>query len=422
VTTEAPAVGRTGRVPALLASRVIEQGVLGLGALGLARALGVERFAPVSILFVLYSLAVTGADYGLGIAVLRHGAGPLIASSVRRAVRLGNATVALVAVTAGALLGGDTGLVVAGGGVLWAAGGESVTAKAVALKQGRTRRAATAEAATSVVMAAGLVLACAGAGPPAVVVLAGMAGKLVVEAIVLRPAEPAFAAEGARAGLPHVWGTVIAAYGISNLDYVVVGLAFSPTVFSIYLLAFRLANALPAQVGLVAVRVSLVDLAGDDPVARQEAYDRYVRRLALAGAAGSVVTIAAAPLIPLVIGHEWTPSVGVVVVLALAVPWRLVLSISGSLALAAGATPRLLRWDLVRLAVVLAALALAAVNGFAWFVATVALAEVLAVLAYHSLAGRATGVRPPRLMVPAAVLAGGLIVLASTAVSTSAGP
>jgi len=229
----APPARGPSRVSWLLASRLVEQGVLGVGALLLAGTLGRDAFAPVSILFVAYSLAVTAGGLGLGVAVLRHPAERTLARAARRRARQVDLAVAGVAVGMGLALGGDGGQVVAVGGLLWVLGAEAMVAKAVGVKHGRARETAKVEIASSMVLAAAVVAASIDTDHAISVVAVGLLAKVVLEAAVLGPAGEAFSADGDHPGHWQVWSTVMLAYAISNVDYAVVGASFSPAVLSV---------------------------------------------------------------------------------------------------------------------------------------------------------------------------------------------
>ena len=89
-TPGAPVGGAGRRLPILLASRVIEQCVLGGASLLLAARLGLDGFAPVSALLVVNSAAVTLSDYGIGLAALRCPPGETVALRSLQRMRLVN--------------------------------------------------------------------------------------------------------------------------------------------------------------------------------------------------------------------------------------------------------------------------------------------------------------------------------------------
>ena len=389
----------------LLVSRVWEQGLLGVATLLLARMLGVRDFAPVSVLFVLNSVAVTASDFGLGVALLGAPAGTTIRWRALHVVRLANLAIAVAAALVAVALTGSSRLIVVFGGLLWLASAESYVRKSAAIKLGRARRVATAE-----VVSTGLFFLAVGIGllEPDVAVGAtgaGLLGKQLVEVALLREWRAAFGADGDRPELRALWGSQVLAYVIANVDYLVVGIVLSPAAFSVYVLSFRVANVLPAQVASVVGRVSLVEFAAStDATVRQDSYDRYVRRLFGAGVLGGLLTVFAAPLLPLALGESWDPARWIVVLLAFGVPWRLTLGLAGAMAVAAGARGRLLAWECVRLATSVLAFYVAARAGLAELAAGVTIVSVIAVLALHEAAGAASGVRPWRRLLPAALV------------------
>lgn len=407
------------RVPWLLASRAAEQGVLGIGALLLARDLGPERFAPVALLFVVYSLAVTAGGFGLGIAVLRHPPTRSLARADRRRARQVDGVLATLVGLLGIALGGDRGAVVVVGALLWVVGAEATVAKSVSVRAGRARATAIVEVLSAVSLAAGIAAALVDDLHAVQIVGGALVLKVLIEMLLLDRGRSAFSDSGDHPGHWLVWATVVLAYLIANVDYVAVGAWFAPAALSVYVLSYRLASAVPSQLGNVAVRLSLVDLAGESGESRQQTYDRYVGRLAVAGTASAALTIALAPLVPVVAGSAWRPAVGVIMTLALAIPWRLVLSITGSLALAGGDTGRLVMWEATRLAVVVALLSGAAQVSFGTLVAVVTMIEVVSCVTLHALATRATGLRAASQMW---LLAGGSIACIGWMASTISSP
>ena len=125
------------------------------------------------------------------------------------------------------------------------------------------------------------------------------------------------------------------AYAIANVDYVILGLFQPGAVFAVYVLAFRLANAIPSQLSFVAARVLTVDLAADDPEGRQPVYEQYTRTLFLFGIVGAVATGLLAGVLPDVLGAEWRSITWVLAALACVVPWRMVLGVAGTLGVVA---------------------------------------------------------------------------------------
>ena len=121
------------------------------------------------------------------------------------------------------------------------------------------------------------------------------------------------------------WFGQMATFGASNADYVVVMLLLPPAAFSVYVMAFRLANALPALVGQALTQDTFVEVgvvAGRRGVDRavMSTVRRRVVRLSVVGATGGVV---AAVVARLILGPEWADLVVVAAVLVLAMPARL---------------------------------------------------------------------------------------------------
>ncbi len=406
---------RIPRVRGLLVSRTVDQAVIGLASLGLARELGLDAFAAISVLLVVNSLAVTASDFGVGTSVLRHEKRETVALSVMSRLRLANGSFAALAVVAGALIGGETGLIVAAAGLMWALSGEAYVRKSSVVKQGLEREAVVAELLSAVVFALFSIAAFARPDDAVWLVAAGFTLKHAVEVPVAHSWRGMFSPSGDVVRLGAIWGTQMLAYATANLDYLVIGLFFTPAAFSVYVLAFRIANVIPSQITFAVSRVSLVAFAHDE-LRVQHTYDRYVRNLFLVGIGAAVATGAVALVLPGILGEEWEAIVAVLLVLAVGVPWRMVLGVSGSLALAADAASQLLRWETARLIVTAASLALAAALGFGLFVYMVSLLAIGAVVIYHRLAGGVAGVRAWPTLVPAAVFSALLAVIPALAV------
>src|SRR5262245_36353729 len=120
---------RSTRLSALVLGRLVEQMVLGAAALVLAAALGPDDFAPVSVLFVVSSVAVTLSHYGIGIAALRCAPGSHVSIGAFTKMRLANASIAVIGAVVGVALGGTLGTIVAASGVVWWASSEAFVRK-----------------------------------------------------------------------------------------------------------------------------------------------------------------------------------------------------------------------------------------------------------------------------------------------------
>jgi O-antigen/teichoic acid export membrane protein len=397
------------RIGPLLLSRSAEQGVLGLGSVLLARVLGVHDFAPLSVLLVLNSMALTLSDYGLGADALRLEVGRLASRHELRLVRLRNLSVAVVTVTVGALVGGDGGTILALGGLLWGASAESFVRRAAALRAGAVASVVCSELAGAILLAVGVV--CATIAEERALFIFGLAlvAKQLVEVIVVRGWRQQFGDVEPLRDTRVLWWAQVVAYAIANVDYLILGLFQPAEVFSVYVLAFRLANALPSQLSFVAGRVLSVDLASEDHGARQEVYRSYTRSLFVLGAGGAIITALLAQLLPDILGDDWKAITWVLTALACAVPWRMVLGVAGTLAVVAQRSHSLLRLELAHLAVLVIAYGITAAIGLGAFVVTVGASVVIVNIAYHHTAGQMAGVRPWSRLLPLA--AGSLLAI-----------
>jgi len=390
------------RIAPLLVSRSAEQAVLGIGSVLLARVLGLEEFAPISVLLIVNSMALTLSDYGLGADALRLEAGRLASRGELRRVRWRNMGVAVVTLVLGGVIGGDVGVVVAIGGLLWGASAESFVRRSAALRGGAVGSVVRSELAGASLLAVGVVAATTADEHALTVFGLALVAKQLVEVVVVRTWREQFADVEPVRDTRILWWAQVVAYAIANVDYLILGLFQPAEVFSVYVLAFRLANALPSQLSFVAGRVLSVDLAAESDGARQEVYRRYTKTLFLLGSGGAVATGILAQLLPDVLGEEWRTITWVLTALACSVPWRMVLGVAGTLAVVAQRSQDLLTLELIHLTLLVAAYAAAAAVELRAFVVTVGGSVVIANLAYHRVAGRMAGIRPWSQLVPLA--------------------
>lgn len=391
----APPSVRLGKV-AVFAGRAVEQVVIVAVSLLLAARLGPASFAPVGVLLVVSTMAVTLADQGLALRALRMEPAQRIELSHLRRVRSANSAILVGLVAIAATVQGDLRLVVGGAGLVWLTGAEATIRKAAALRAGAARRTAWAE-----VMGAAALATCCGLGwldPPNALawVVVGLTAKHLVEAAVAGPWRWAFGSGGPEADRVGVWLSQVLAYGIANVDYLIVGLVLGEEAIAVYLLAFRLANAVPSQVSFAVARIATVDLASGERSLLQRRYERYTSALFIAGLVGASVTVLLSPLAEVLLGDEWAGSSWALAVLVLAAPWRTVLGTAGTLSIVSGAADRLVRWEVVRLIVTAVALCGAALLGFGWLVATVTLLAIGTTVIYHHLASSVAKITPWR--------------------------
>jgi O-antigen/teichoic acid export membrane protein len=333
-------------------------------------------------------------------------------------VRSLGAGIAIVGVVTGGIVGGTVGVVIAACGVIWAVSAEAYVRKAALIRLQRTSWVAGVEVAGTVVFG---VAAAAGVAWPADAVAwvgAAFVAKHVLEAVACRGWHSAFAEHGE--GLEHalhVWLTQVLAYGCANVDFVVVGVMLSSAAFSVYSLAFRIAAVITSQVSYAAQRVMLVEFGeAADEHERQAVYESRLRGLFTTGLLAMSGTMLLAPLFPWVLGSDWDAIVGCTVVLAIGIPWRMTLGITGTMTLGAGMARRLTGWEVIRLVLTVIGLVIGASFGFRSFVVAATVVAVATAYLLHVFATTATSTRVPKWLgvasiaaVALAVLCGGLV-------------
>ena len=109
---------------------------------------------------------------------------------------------------------------------------------------------------------------------------------------------------------------------------------------------------------------------------------------------------------PVVLGADWQPVVPLMVLLAMAVPTRMLYGITVAQAITAGGARSVVRWEAGRLVATAAAVAAAAVaGGLLAATAAVAAVSITSISVEHLLSCRVARVRPDRLVLPWAVAA-----------------
>jgi O-antigen/teichoic acid export membrane protein len=395
----------------LVTSRIIDQGALGLGSLLLARALGPDAFAPVAVLFIVNSLAVQISDFGVGFAVYRSVPGTHIARTSLRRLRVADTVVAVAAVSAAIVLGGTTGVVLASAGLVWLLSAEGYIRKASAVKAEATGEVVRAEIAGAVVFFAGAVAVAASGVSPLWAALPFVV-KHLVEVLCVASWRGSFDEDGEPARSGAEWLGQVMTYLVANVDYVLIGWLLGPELLSIYVVAFRLAAAIPAFIGTPITQTAFFEFARVDQSGRQAAYDHLLGRIVVIGLVGTAVLIVAAPLLPVVLGSEWDETAPVLAVLAVAVPWRLLLGTTVAEAITAGAARAVVVWETGRLVAMAALVAVATGGGLIATSAAVSLGTVVLLTAEHALANNVRGTTMPRWApVSTAVVALGLVVV-----------
>jgi PST family polysaccharide transporter len=385
--------GRAGRqVGGLLVGRVFEQVALGVAALVVAARLGPDAFAPVAVLFIVNSAAVTLSDWGVGLAVLRRPDGEQLARRLRHRMHAVNGVIACVGIAVGAAIGGEIGTVVAASGVIWWASAEAFVSKAAAINSGHGRRAAAAEMVASTVLLIAILLFADGT-IAIVVVGAALVAKHVLE-IVVAYTDAGFASDGLTPEVRALWGTQAVALGVANVDYLLVGLLLGAEAFSVYTVGYRIAVVLPSVLAYVGTRAALADLGAEtDSTGRQTRYLAYVRPLFALGVAAAAVTVVVGIGLAAALGAEWELVWPTVLVLACSAPWRMVFGQAGALALSVRASAALIRWQLVQLGALSGVIAVAAVvAGLPGFVTAVAVVWIASTTAIERAAARVAAV------------------------------
>ena len=197
---------------------------------------------------------------------------------------------------------------------------------------------------------AGLAVVFADGSVALAVVGGALVAKHVLETLIARRHEDVFARDGVSDEIGALWVTQALAFGIANVDYLLVGITLGPSAFSVYSIAYRLAVAVPATVAFVASRNSVAEMASvDDPLVRERRYGRYVTPLFVVGAAAALAVAVCAPVLAGLLGQQWTQVGPTAAVLAIALPWRMIVGQAGALAITGGNTRRLVRWEVERL-------------------------------------------------------------------------
>jgi hypothetical protein len=406
---------RPTRFSALLVSRVVEQCAFGGLSLLLAARLGTLAFAPIGVLFVVNSAAVTLSDFGVGLAALRCPAHQRVAAAARRHMRLLNGAVLGLGALVGLAVAGDAGVLIAASAAIWWSSSEAFVEKASAINRGKGARAAIAEVVGSVCFA-GLVVAFADGTVAVAVVGGGLVAKHLLEALIARSHDDVFARDGVEGGTGALWVTQALAFAIANVDYLLVGIALGPSAFSVYSIAYRLAVGVPSMVAYVATRTSVAELASvHDRAARELRYGRYVRPLFVLGAATGLAVAVCAPLLAGFLGQQWAEVGPTAAVLAIALPWRMIAGQAGALAITGGNTRRLVRWEMGRLLGFSLIYLIASRFGFAAFVASVSIAWIVGITLLRRTAERTDGIGAPAWLEHAAVV-GCVFAVAATAV------
>jgi len=364
----------------MIGTRGLDQLALGGASLLIARRTGTEDFAPFATVFILYALAAQVGDGGLAFALLRQPTGSPIALSARDNRRIASVVLALIGVVAGLSIGGVAGTVVAIGGLTFVTGPAVYVGRASLQRSGETRRLSIAEGVAAVAFFAGVVAVIHDIDD---LLLFGLLciGKHLVELGFQRTKSGAFSATGDPVRASGLWASQVVTYAVANVDYLLVGALLGAEALSIYAIGFRLASAFSSVVAAPLTRTAFVDFANTSDAQRQ--HNQLVKQIGVFGACGIAGTALVALLLPTVLGTDWEATRAVTLLLGLALPWRLLLGPVVALGLTTGRAYRVVGWELVRMAALVAAIVVGSgsLNGVA---SAVSAATILSVVwAYH---------------------------------------
>jgi O-antigen/teichoic acid export membrane protein len=397
----------------LSTARILDQGALGLVTVLLAARVGVDAYAPVAVLLVGFAAATTLADVGVAHELLRLRHGERADRRVLRPLVVVGAAAALAGLVLVVLGDGPAATAVGLSGLLWAAAGPVYLRQAAAQVGDELRRLAVAQGAGALVLVVLVVVfARDGAALPAVVGGALLA-RLAVEWLLLPPAGPLLARDGTPLHPIPVFTTHLVAFGGRNVDYLVAGPLLGGAAFAQYVLAYRLANAVYAPFGAVTTRLGISELSGGGPDDADAHYRRLLGLLLVIGSVAGVATVVGSALLPAVVGDQWQGAATLMVVLAVATPWRFLEGLIGPLAYTAGRHAESVKIELARLLFVTAAVIVGARAGLFWLAVAMAGATTVTSWFGHRWIAHRTGRRLPG-FVDAAVAAT-LVVLAGVA-------
>jgi O-antigen/teichoic acid export membrane protein len=297
---------------------------------------------------------------------------------------------------------------------------EGYVRKAAALKLDCPSEVARSEIAGAVVFAVGTVIAVALQSDVDVVVVVGLmfGAKHLVELLSVRTWRPMFARDGSLARSGPEWLGQVFTYLTANADYVVLGVMLGAADLSRYVISFRFASAMPALVANPITQGAFVDLAeATEEDHRQTAYDTVVRRALSTGVLAAIGLMAAAPALQAVLGEAWSGTAALIVVLALSVPFRLLLGATIAQAITAGAARQVVMWEFGRLVLVTTAAVVGASFSLMAATAAISVATIVSVTGEHRLAASVSGTRMDRRLVPAAGMAVAAVIVVAVVFS-----
>lgn len=353
--------GVVARLGPLVVSRGLDQLVLGVASLLVARRVGAGPFAPFALYFIAYSVAGQLADGGLAFAVLRTPPTASLDQAALRDRRLAWIAIAAGGTVIGWALDGTYGHALAVASVLVGLAGETFLRRAVVQRAGAPVRQAFGESAGAALF---LVLVLALVDQPADLPVLGwcLLAKLCLESWVLGGVGSAFSEHGKPARATSEWVGQAVTYSTANVDYLIIGVIFGPVALSLYSVSFRVGSAISAVLAAPLTRAAFIDLAagGAD---RRRVHDTLLRRVAVWGATGTCVTLATAQILPIVLGQGWRQAATLTAILSLALPWRLALGPVVALGVTSGRAGRVARLETGRFLMMAGAVLAGSVGG-----------------------------------------------------------
>lgn len=406
----AAAGDRLAQLARMIGSRGIDQFALGATSLLIARRLGTTDFAPFATLYILYSLAGQVADLGLGVAVLRTPRTERLRSRTAALPLAVGVLVAISGVSAGLLIGGTTGTVVAFGGVTWLVGGLVHIGRATLQWEGASTRLARGEATGAIAFLLATVAAVYSADH--LLLFAGLLiGKQILELAVQGLPHSIFASDGKRAGNTTVWAGQVLTYLTANVDYLLVGTLLGAEALSVYAIAFRLASAFSSIVSIPVTRTAFTRFANTSDL--QHEHDAIGRQIVGFGALGLAGTAVVALLLPTVLGPDWSETRVLTLLLGAALPWRLLLGPIVALAHTAKRSLEVVAWELGRMLLLTAAL-ITWSSSVTTITAAASMATAISIVSVYVLACRGSAIRPSRWVGAATVALLGVLVFAGS--------
>lgn len=327
------------RLRPLLLSRVADQGSLALASFAMALVLDPDGYARVAVVLVFASFSVQLSDLGVGFAMMSRGGDRLRASTARR-LRRGNillaggaVVLAVIMVALGASVAGAG--FIAYGGIVWAATGEAFVRRSAALTEDLVPRVARAEAGAAAVLVVGVGVAVALASAEALAI--ALVLRHLTEALLLPGWEASVAEDGRPLGAPLEWIGQAVTFVAANADYLVVAWYFGGSALAVYTLSFRTASGAFALLANPLTQRALVDLGEVGPAQPDELrrrYDVVLSRQVLAGAVAAGAAVVAAPIVSWALDASWEQTLALTIVLAAALPARLLVGPTVALGLA----------------------------------------------------------------------------------------